>query len=104
MLRERCLTLRQPENKVGYNGLMQPIYLDYNATTPVDPAVFRAMLPFLGETTGQGFGQFGNPSSTHIYGRAAHLAVDLARRQCAELLGSTPDEVVFTSGGSEASN
>jgi cysteine desulfurase len=81
-----------------------PIYLDYNATTPVDPAVFRAMLPFLGEADGAPFGHFGNPSSAHAYGKAAHDAVERARRQVAGLLGAEPDEVVFTGGGTEASN
>jgi cysteine desulfurase len=76
---------------------MKPIYLDYNATTPIDPIVLDAMLPFLR-------GEFGNPSSQHAYGRTAHEAVDQARRQVAELLGSFPDEIVFTGGGSEASN
>jgi cysteine desulfurase len=77
--------------------LMNPIYLDYNATTPLDPAVREAMLPYLRE-------HFGNPSSSHIYGKTAHDAVDRARRQVAELLGARPDEIIFTSGGSEASN
>jgi cysteine desulfurase len=76
---------------------MQPIYLDYNATTPVDPAVLDAMLPYLRE-------QFGNPSSTHGLGKSAHQAVELARAQVAQLLGAEADEVVFTGGGSEASN
>src|SRR5262245_1826612 len=76
---------------------MKPIYLDYNATTPLDPAVLDAMLPYLWE-------HFGNPSSTHRYGKKAHDAVEEARRQVAELLGAWPDEVVFTGGGSEASN
>src|SRR3954447_15617491 len=76
---------------------MAPIYLDYNATTPVDPAVIETMLPYLRD-------HFGNPSSTHAYGRAAHEAVDTARAQVAGLLGAHPDEVVFTGGGSEASN
>ncbi|HEY1378170.1 MAG TPA: cysteine desulfurase family protein [Gemmataceae bacterium] len=76
---------------------MVPIYLDYNATTPIDPAVRAAILPFLGE-------QFGNPSSAHAYGKAAHAAVEQARLQVAELLGAQPDEIVFTGGGSEASN
>lgn len=74
-----------------------PIYLDYNATTPLDPAVVEAMLPYL-QT------HFGNPSSTHSYGKRAHDAVERARAQVAEFLGAEPDEIVFTGGGSEASN
>jgi cysteine desulfurase len=74
-----------------------PIYLDYNATTPVDPVVLDAMLPFLRE-------HFGNPSSTHTYGKTAHDAVESARAQVAALIGAQPDEIVFTGGGSEASN
>jgi cysteine desulfurase len=75
----------------------QPIYLDYNATTPLDPAVLEAMLPYLRD-------HFGNPSSSHAYGKLAHDAVDRARRQMAELLGAQPEEIVFTGGGTEASN
>ena len=76
---------------------MAPIYLDYNATTPLDPAVVEAMLPYLRE-------HFGNPSSTHEYGRTAHEAVEKARNQVADLLGAQLDEIVFTGGGTEASN
>lgn len=76
---------------------MNPIYLDYNATTPIDPAVRAAMLPYLAD-------HFGNPSSTHAYGRAAHEAVDRARLQVARLLGAEAEEIVFAGGGSEASN
>ncbi|HMF18349.1 MAG TPA: cysteine desulfurase family protein [Gemmataceae bacterium] len=76
---------------------MTPIYLDYNATTPVDPAVAEAMLPYL-------HGHFGNPSSTHTYGKTAHDAIERARGQVAALLGARPDEIVFTGGGTEASN
>lgn len=73
------------------------IYLDYNATTPVDPRVADAMRPFLD-------GGFGNPSSAHRLGREARAAVDRAREQVAVCLGGDPDEVVFTSGGSESDN
>jgi len=76
---------------------MTPIYLDYNATTPVDPRVVDAMLPYLKEG-------FGNPSSTHVLGRHSHEAVAKARAQVAELLGAQPDEIVFTGCGSEANN
>ncbi|MBY0523458.1 MAG: cysteine desulfurase [Gemmataceae bacterium] len=76
---------------------MTPIYLDYNATTPIDPAVLDAMLPYLRE-------HFGNPSSSHAYGQTGHEAVDRARQQVAALLNAQPDEIVFTGGGSEASN
>src|SRR5205809_7924777 len=76
---------------------MRPIYLDYNATTPLDPAVIEAMLPYL-QT------HFGNPSSSHVYGTTAHDAVERARNQVAELIRAQPDEIVFTSGGTEASN
>ncbi|HJZ58934.1 MAG TPA: cysteine desulfurase family protein, partial [Gemmataceae bacterium] len=74
-----------------------PIYLDYNATTPIDPAVLDAMLPYLRE-------QFGNPSSTHAFGKTAHEAVEKARAQLAGLIEAEPEEIVFTGGGSEASN
>ena len=73
------------------------IYLDYNATTPLDPAVVDAMQPYLRE-------HFGNPSSRHAYGRVAQEAVERSRAQVAALLGAEPDAVVFTSGGTEASN
>ena len=74
-----------------------PIYLDYNATTPVDPAVAAAMQPYIDTN-------FGNPSSGHVYGRTTHDAVDTARGQIAGLLGCAPAEIVFTGGGSEANN
>jgi cysteine desulfurase len=76
---------------------MKPIYLDYNATTPIDPAVGAAMGPYLAE-------HFGNPSSTHGYGRVAREAVERARGQVAALIGADPAEIVFTGGGSEAIN
>ena len=75
---------------------MRPIYLDYNATTPISPEVAEAMQPYLYE--------FGNPSSDHVYGQRAKAAVDLARQQVAALLNCKPQEVFFTSGGSESNN
>src|SRR5262249_6958866 len=75
----------------------RPIYLDYNATTPLDSAVLDAMLPYLRE-------HFGNASSAHAYGKTAHNAVAHARQQAADLIGAHPDEIIFTSGGTEASN
>lgn len=74
-----------------------PIYLDYNATTPVDPVVVEAMLPYLAR-------HFGNPSSTHRYGQETKQAVSTARAQVAHLLGCAPSEVIFTGGGSESDN
>jgi cysteine desulfurase len=76
---------------------MRSIYLDYNATTPIAPAVREAMLPFLGE-------HYGNPSSNHALGRACHAAVEDARSRVAVLLGALSEEIVFTSGGSESNN
>jgi len=76
-----------------------PVYLDYNATTPVDTRVLAAMLPYLGGESG-----FGNASSRHAYGREARKAIDEARRQVAATVGAHPTEVVFTSGGSESNN
>lgn len=74
-----------------------PIYLDHNATTPLLPEVVDAMLPYLRE-------HFGNPSSGHVYGARARAAVAHAREQVAALLGCDADEIVFTSGGTEANN
>src|ERR1044071_8642872 len=76
---------------------MRPIYLDYNASTPIDPIVAQAMRALLE-------GTFGNPSSDHWAGAPAKAALEQARSQVAALLGAAPDEIVFTSGGSEANN
>lgn len=73
------------------------IYLDYNATTPLDPAVREAMLPFLGEV-------WGNPSSVHHIGRKARALLDDARDRAARFLGAKPSEIIFTSGGTESNN
>ena len=74
-----------------------PIYLDYNATTPHDPEVIVAMQPYLKK-------HFGNPSSSHWYGAQSKDAVENARRQVASLLNCQPEEIVFTSGGTESNN
>lgn len=75
----------------------EPIYLDHSATTPVRPEVLEAMLPFFGP-------RFGNPSSTHRWGREARVALDEARERLARSLGASADEICFTSGGTEADN
>lgn len=77
--------------------MRRPIYLDYNATTSLNPEVISAMRPYEKEF-------FGNPSSFHYYGLKAREAVERARRQVALLLNARPDEIVFTSGGTEANN
>ncbi len=76
---------------------MKPIYLDYNGTTPHDPEVIAAMRPFLEE-------EFGNPSSGHLYAVKPRQALAAARRQTAALLNGSPEEIIFTSGGTEANN
>ena len=77
--------------------MFKPAYLDHNATTPLDPAVLAAMLPWLES-------RFGNASSRHEYGRAARRAIDEARQRVAAAVNAHPSEMVFTSGGSEANN
>jgi cysteine desulfurase len=82
----------------GYNSaVMAAVYLDHNSTTPLDPRVREAMLPWLGAS-------HGNPSSLHRFGQAARNAVEEAREQVAALLGASPPEVVFTASGTEANN
>ena len=77
--------------------MSDPVYLDYNATTPVAPEVAEAMLPFL-------HAQFGNPSSSHVWGQHAREAVCDARQQVAALIGAAPEEIVFTGCATEANN
>ncbi len=77
--------------------MFRRIYLDNSATTPIDREVVEAMLPFLTE-------KFGNASSIHFFGQEARAAVDRARHQVAEIINSRPNEIVFTSGGTEANN
>lgn len=76
---------------------MKSVYLDNAATTPIDPQVVEAMIPYLKE-------HFGNPSSTHHYGRKTKAAIETARRNVAKLLNCSPGEIFFTSGGTEADN
>jgi len=76
---------------------MKKVYLDYNATTPIDPRVLEEMMPYLGE-------HFGNPSSIHSFGRKGKEALDNAREQVALLISASPREIFFTSGGSESAN
>jgi cysteine desulfurase len=76
---------------------MKRVYLDYNATTPVEPAVLDAMLPYFST-------EFGNASSIHTFGQKARAAVETAREQVAALLGSRAQEIIFTSGGTESDN
>ena len=76
---------------------MNRVYLDYNATTPVEPEVLDAMLPYFS-------GEFGNASSIHTFGQKARAAVETAREQVAALIGARPQEIFFTSGGTESDN
>ncbi|MCK4979266.1 MAG: aminotransferase class V-fold PLP-dependent enzyme, partial [Candidatus Delongbacteria bacterium] len=76
---------------------MEPIYLDYNATTPIDPEVASTMMPFLNQ-------RFGNPSSSYWFGIITRKAVIHARKQIADLINCKPEEIVFTSGGTESNN
>src|SRR5258708_29490389 len=76
---------------------MNRVYLDFNATTPVDPEVLDAMLPYFSK-------EFGNPASIHTPGQRSRGAVETAREQVAALIGARPQEIVFTSGGTESDN
>ncbi len=76
---------------------MTPIYLDHSATTPVDPRVVQAMLPYFTEV-------YGNASSAHSFGRSAEHAIESARETIATVLKCKPKEIIFTSGGSESDN
>src|SRR4030042_350357 len=76
---------------------MKPIYLDYNASTPIDPDVVEEMWPYLQD-------RFGNPSSSHLYGRQAKEGIEEARRRIAKLINAKASEMVFTSGGTESNN
>jgi cysteine desulfurase len=82
-------------------AMPRTIYFDYNATTPLDPAVCEAMLPFLGGGVGD---VWGNPSSVHHVGRKARAFLDDARDRAAKFIGAKPSEITFTSGGTESNN
>jgi len=77
--------------------MFRRVYLDNSATTPIDPQVVEAMMPYLTD-------KFGNASSIHFFGQEAKAAVDKARHQVAALINARPNEIVFTSGGTEADN
>ena len=77
--------------------MFRRVYLDNSATTPIDREVVEAMLPFLTE-------KYGNASSIHFFGQEARAAVDKARHQVGEMINARPNEIVFTSGGTEANN
>jgi len=79
---------------------MQPIYLDYAATTPVDPRVQKAMRPFLGKNEGL----FGNPNSLHQYGERAYEAMEQARANLAGIFGTNSENITFTGSATEANN
>src|SRR2546425_12759127 len=78
-------------------SILRRVYLDHSATTPVDPRVVEAMMPYLAA-------KFGNASSVHFFGQEARAAVDRARGEVAALIGARPNEIVFLSGGTEANN
>ena len=105
LLRLNCYRLRPGLDSKRKNVLlrtqktatMQRIYLDNAATTPLDPEVLEAMMPYLTE-------KFGNPSSVYSYGRESKMAIEAARKSVAKILGCKPGEIFFTSGGTESSN
>ncbi|NIO05316.1 MAG: aminotransferase class V-fold PLP-dependent enzyme, partial [Proteobacteria bacterium] len=76
---------------------MKPIYLDHSATTPIRPEVLEAMFPYFSDI-------FGNASSIHTFGQKAKRALEDSREKAASILGARPEEIVFTSGGTEANN
>src|SRR5262249_56116739 len=85
-------------SQAAVSGHRSPrVYLDHNATTAVEPAVLDAMLPYFS-------GDFGNAASIHTPGQRARAAVETAREQVAALVGARPQEIVFTSGGTESDN
>jgi hypothetical protein len=99
-LEETVVSEAGPFRTIEFRGqrLGLPVYLDHHATTPLDPRVLDAMLPYLTE-------RFGNPHSAgHAYGWAAEEAVERARTEVAALIGALPEEILFASGATEANN
>src|SRR5438309_10364309 len=90
-------TVTVPHKEYPMGSFMNRVYLDFNATTPVEPAVLDAMLPFFSA-------EFANAASIHTPGQRARAAVETAREQVAALIGARPQEIVFTSGGTESDN
>ena len=91
---------RRAERNIGVEGeqhMSRRVYLDHNASTPVHPEVLAEMLPYFSE-------HFGNPSSVHGFGREARVGLDQARERVARFLRVAPEEIVFTSGGTESDN
>lgn len=77
--------------------MKKPVYLDYNAPTPIDPEVGDEMIPYIRNL-------YGNPSSSYSIGRKNREAIELARKQVAALINALPEEIIFTSGGTESNN
>jgi len=96
-MRHLCFLARRAERSQPEKVMIARIYFDHSATTPLDPRVLEAMLPYLD-------GAFGNPSSLHREGRIARDAVQTARAQVADLIGADPKEIIFTASGTESDN
>ncbi|MFW5754204.1 MAG: cysteine desulfurase family protein, partial [Marinilabiliaceae bacterium] len=96
MENDEAVKTNGPDNK-NQSSMNNPVYLDYNATTPIDQEVARAMWPFIST-------HFENPSSSYTGGKSAKRAVEEARQYVAQMINASPEEIVFTSGGTESNN